>query len=168
MWTAGAPPLYAQQQVEQAIGPRHRRSVNFGHLATAAASAAAFFVRSERVTGKETATTSKHKVENSLSAGTPRRPVNSAKMEDNVARACDQQIALTRAFDAAREELGIGFGSLNVWKSELLGRILSRLAREGDWDPGTLARKAADSFLIETTHVAGANLDRTFHRWHAE
>ena len=96
------------------------------------------------------------------------RPVNSAEMEDNFAQTRRQQLALTRAFEIAREELGIGRGSLDVWKSELLGQILECLAHAGDWDPDTLARKAAASFLNESPPDVGPNSDCTFHQRNAE
>jgi hypothetical protein len=89
-------------------------------------------------------------------------------MEDNIAQVRDQQLALSRAFEAARQHLGIGCGSLDVWRSELLGRILSRLARDGNWDPGNLARMAAESFLSETTPDLRAKPDGHFYRRHAE
>lgn len=50
--------------------------------------------------------------------------VNSAAMEDNFDQTRHHQLALTRAFEIASEELVIGRGSLAVWKSERLGQIL--------------------------------------------
>jgi len=99
--------------------------------------------------------------------GTSTLLVNSGKMDNNLAQVRNQQLALSRAFEFARRELGIGCGSLEVWRSELLGRILSALAREEDWDPDTLARKAVDRFLSETTPDLRGNGDRTLLR-HAE
>jgi hypothetical protein len=96
------------------------------------------------------------------------RPVNSPEMDDNFAQTRREQLALTRAFETAREELGIGRGSLDVWKSELLGQILEGLAHAGDWDPDTLARKAAASFLNETTPDLGPHADCTIHQRNAE
>ena len=75
-------------------------------------------------------------------------------MEDDIAQTRHQQLALTRAFEIASEALGIGRGSLDVWKSERLGQILESLAREGDWDPSRrLATKAAATFRAQTTSL---------------
>jgi hypothetical protein len=87
--------------------------------------------------------------------------VNSAPMEDNFAQTRHQQLALTRAFEVASEELGIGRGSLDVWKNERLGQILDSLAREGDWDPSHLARKAVAAFRIQSAPDLPANADGT-------
>ena len=87
--------------------------------------------------------------------------VNSAAMEDNFDQTRHHQLALTRAFEIASEELGIGGGSLDVWKSERLGQILDCLAREGDWDPSHLARKAVASFRIQSAPDLPADADGT-------
>jgi hypothetical protein len=87
--------------------------------------------------------------------------VNSAAMEDNFDQTRHHQLALTRAFEIASEELGIGRGSLDVWKSERLGQILGCLAREGDWDPSRLARKAVAAFRIQSAPDLPANAGGT-------
>ena len=84
--------------------------------------------------------------------------MNSAAMEDNFAQTRHQQLALTRAFEIASGELGIGRGSLDVWKSERLGQILDSLAREGDWDPSLLATKAVATFRVQTMPLSTVDM----------
>ena len=81
-------------------------------------------------------------------------------MEDNLAQTRHQQLVLTRAFETASDELGIGPGSLDVWKSERLGQILDCLTRAGAWDADTLARQAVARFLSETMPALGSNPER--------
>jgi hypothetical protein len=69
-----------------------------------------------------------------------------------------QQIAVARAFEMACVELDIGQGSLDVWKSERLGRIMSRMAASADWNPDTLAQMAVAAFLSETNPTSPTRL----------
>jgi hypothetical protein len=87
--------------------------------------------------------------------------VNLGKLEDNLAQTRHQQLVLTRAFETASDELGIGPGSLDVWKSERLGQILDCLAHAGVWDADALAKKAVASFLSETMPALGPNPERS-------
>jgi hypothetical protein len=45
-------------------------------------------------------------------------------MDGTLAYAREQQLTLTRAYEAACTELSIGAGSLDVWKKERLAEIL--------------------------------------------
>jgi hypothetical protein len=67
----------------------------------------------------------------------------------NTAR--QQQVALSQAFELACRELGIGQGSLDVWKSERLTRRMSRIASGDDWDPQRLGRRAILTFEGEVS-----------------
>ena len=69
-----------------------------------------------------------------------------------------QQIAVARAFEMACLELDIGQGSLDVWKSEKLGQILSRIAASADWNPDLLAQRAVTAFLRETDSASPTRL----------
>ena len=55
--------------------------------------------------------------------------------------------------------MGIGPGSLDVWKSERLGQILDCLALEGDWNPGLLASEAVAAFRNQGAPALAANAD---------
>jgi hypothetical protein len=52
-------------------------------------------------------------------------------MDDTILFARNQQALLSHAFDKACKELGIGSGSLDVWKQERLSRILEECAASG-------------------------------------
>ena len=69
-------------------------------------------------------------------------------MDEAFAAMREHQLALTRAFEAACKELGIGAGSLDVWRKERLARILEAFAKE-DTDWFSLAGKAVATFLSE-------------------
>jgi hypothetical protein len=80
-------------------------------------------------------------------------------MEDDFAAAREQQLALTQAYEAACRELGIGAGSLDVWKKERLAEILEVLARTEFLDWASLAKKTVTTFLAEPSgSQTGANL----------
>ena len=72
-------------------------------------------------------------------------------MEEALAATREQQLALTRAFDAACTELGIGAGSMDVWRKERLAHILETfaIAEVADWH--NLAGKAVTTFLAEAS-----------------
>lgn len=55
----------------------------------------------------------------------------------------ERQRAITDAFEAASDELGIGMGSLEVWKRETLAQIILELANEGCSESGMLASAVA-------------------------
>jgi hypothetical protein len=63
----------------------------------------------------------------------------------------EQQLALTGAFEAACAELGVGSGSLDVWRKERIARLLEAFARTESWDSASLARKAVTAFLSEAS-----------------
>jgi hypothetical protein len=57
-----------------------------------------------------------------------------------------QQRAISRAFDGACDELGIGMLGLDVWKREQLAQLILRLAGKGEIDSATLQRWAVTQF----------------------
>jgi hypothetical protein len=71
-------------------------------------------------------------------------------MEETLAHARDQQLALTQAFEAACAALSIGPGSLDVWRKERLANILEGLSRADDWDWPSLTQKAIAALVSET------------------
>jgi hypothetical protein len=68
-------------------------------------------------------------------------------MEEVLAASREQQLTLTRAYEAACTELGIGPGSLDVWKKERLAEILETLARTESLDWASMASKTITAFL---------------------
>jgi hypothetical protein len=70
---------------------------------------------------------------------------------DEFAHAREQQLAVTRAFEAACKELGIGEGSMDVWRKERIARLLEAFAHTKGLDSAGLARKAVDAFLSEAS-----------------
>jgi hypothetical protein len=59
-----------------------------------------------------------------------------------------QQRAISRAFDGACEELGIGMLGLDVWKREQLAQlILCLVDDQGELDSDALQRRAVIKFL---------------------
>jgi hypothetical protein len=71
-----------------------------------------------------------------------------------------EQAAVTRAFEAACEELGIGLLGLDVWKRELVAALILRLANAGELDSSVLQRAAVTQFRDDnlnsfTNEVAG-------------
>jgi hypothetical protein len=80
------------------------------------------------------------------------------ELDAAVAEQRDQQRGLAEAYEAACVELGIGSGSLDVWKKERLSRIFEAIARPGDLDLHDIGRQAVDAFLAEVpAKRAGAN-----------
>ena len=73
----------------------------------------------------------------------------SAAMDTGYSRARKQQAVLARAFDAVCEELGIGLGSLDVWRRERVGELLATLADAEDFDWRILSAKVVDAFPRE-------------------
>ena len=61
----------------------------------------------------------------------------------------EQQLALSRAFEAACAELGVGPGSLDVCRKERLAKIIEVLSGAEDWDWASLARKAISAFSAQ-------------------
>jgi hypothetical protein len=57
-----------------------------------------------------------------------------------------RQVAIAAAFDGAAEELGIGMGSLDVWKRELLARIVVEFAPKYGADSDALQSLSAARF----------------------
>jgi hypothetical protein len=57
-----------------------------------------------------------------------------------------QQRAISRAFDGACDELGIGMLGLDVWKREQLAQLILRLAGKGEIDSAALQRRAVTQF----------------------
>jgi hypothetical protein len=57
-----------------------------------------------------------------------------------------QQRAISRAFDGACDQLGIGMLGLDVWKREQLAQLILRLAGIGEIDSATLQRRAVAQF----------------------
>jgi hypothetical protein len=79
-------------------------------------------------------------------------------MEDAFAAHREQQSAPTQAYEAACTELGLGTGSLDVWKKERLARIFEVLAGAGDLDWASVTRAAVSAFLSElAVSPAGSN-----------
>ena len=72
-------------------------------------------------------------------------------MEEALAATREQQVTLTRAFEAACRDLGIGAGSMDVWRKERIARILETLAITEDADWHSLAGKAVTAFLAEAS-----------------
>jgi hypothetical protein len=70
-------------------------------------------------------------------------------MEEALTATREQQVALTRAFEAACRDLGIGAGSMDVWRKERIARILETLATTEYADWYSLAGKAVTVFLAE-------------------
>jgi hypothetical protein len=67
-----------------------------------------------------------------------------------------KQTAVTRAFEAACDELGIGLFSLDVWKRERVADLILRLANAGELDSSVLQRTAVTQF-----RDAGGSLNET-------
>ena len=76
-------------------------------------------------------------------------PENSEGMDEDLSQVREQQVALTRAYEAACTELGIGAGSLDVWRKEKLAGILEALAGTECLDWASLARKTVAAFRAE-------------------
>ena len=72
-------------------------------------------------------------------------------MEEALTATREQQVALTRAFEAACRDLGIGAGSMDVWRKERIARILETLAIAEDADWHSLAGEAVTAFLAEAS-----------------
>jgi hypothetical protein len=70
-------------------------------------------------------------------------------MENPLGGHREQQLGLTRSYEAACTELGLGTGSLDVWKKERLARICEALAGAGDLDWASVTRAAVSAFLSE-------------------
>jgi hypothetical protein len=88
-------------------------------------------------------------------------------MEAALAATREQQLALTRAFEAACRELDIGAGSMDVWRKERLVRILETLASSVDADWVGLACKGVTAFLAEAS-VSEKNGDASSTRYGAD
>ena len=67
------------------------------------------------------------------------------------AQATGAAVLRTRAFEAACKELGIGEGSMDVWRKERIARLLEAFAHTKGLDSAGLARKAVDAFLSEAS-----------------
>lgn len=70
---------------------------------------------------------------------------------DEFAYAREHQLALTRAFEAACRELGIGEGSMDVWRKARIARLLEAFAHTKGLDSARLAREAVAAFLSEAS-----------------
>jgi hypothetical protein len=57
-----------------------------------------------------------------------------------------KQAAVTRAFEAACDELGIGLLGLDVWKRERVAYLILRLSNAGELDSSVLQRTAVTQF----------------------
>jgi hypothetical protein len=58
-----------------------------------------------------------------------------------------QQLAISRAFDGACDELGISMLGLDVWKREQLAQLILRLVDDqGELDSAALQRRAVIQF----------------------
>ena len=68
-----------------------------------------------------------------------------------------QQRAISRAFDGACDQLGIGMLGLDVWKREQLAQLILRLAGIGKIDSATLQRWA-----VTQLRIANAENSSTF------
>ena len=65
-----------------------------------------------------------------------------------IGQAKKQQRAISRAFDGACEELGIGMLGLDVWKREQLAQlILCLVDDQGELDADALQRRAVIQFM---------------------
>jgi hypothetical protein len=60
-----------------------------------------------------------------------------------------RQLLVSRAFEGACEQLGIGLGSLNVWRRERVAKIAAACAAGGDVRQETLQARIVDHYLRE-------------------
>jgi hypothetical protein len=65
---------------------------------------------------------------------------------DQIAQSKKQQQAISRAFEGACEELGIGLLSLDAWKREKLARLILSLVGKGEVDGAALQRLAVTEY----------------------
>jgi hypothetical protein len=70
-------------------------------------------------------------------------------MHDDISFMRHRQLIVTRAFEGACEQLGIGFGSLDVWMRERVSRIVEERAAASDVPLETLQAEVVDQFLQE-------------------
>jgi hypothetical protein len=71
--------------------------------------------------------------------------VNSMSM-DQIARSKKQQQAISRAFEGACEELGIGLLSLDAWKRERLAQLILSFVDKGEFDAAALQKHAVAQY----------------------
>ena len=77
---------------------------------------------------------------------TEKGPREDAVTTDQVAEAKKQQTAISRAFEGACEELGVGLSSLDVWRREQLAQLILQLVSEGELESTTLQMNAVSRF----------------------
>ena len=65
---------------------------------------------------------------------------------DQFGQAKKQQRAISRAFEGACEELGLGLGSLDVWKREQLAQLILQRVGKDEFDSDALQRCAVSQF----------------------
>ena len=68
-------------------------------------------------------------------------------MDEDFAVIRNRQLIVTRAFEGACEKLGIGLGSLDVWRRELVTQIVQDCAAAGDVPLETLQARIVSEFL---------------------
>ena len=77
----------------------------------------------------------------------PQRRESTLVSAYQISRTKKQQRAISRAFDGACDELGIGMLGLDVWKREQLAQLILRLVDDqGELDSAALQRRAVIQF----------------------
>ena len=79
--------------------------------------------------------------------GTPKLYQRLLGMDEDFALIRNRQLNVTRAFEGACEKLGIGLGSLDVWRRELVTQIAQDCAAAGDVPLETLQARIVSEFL---------------------
>ena len=67
-------------------------------------------------------------------------------MKEDIAFIRNRQRIVTRAFEGACEKLGIGLGSLDVWRRERVSQIAEECAAAGDMPLETLQARIVSGF----------------------
>ena len=65
---------------------------------------------------------------------------------DQITQSKKQQQAISRAFEGACKELGIGLLSLDAWKRERLAQLILSFAEKGVFDAAALQRDAVTQY----------------------
>jgi hypothetical protein len=76
-------------------------------------------------------------------------------MDEEIASIRNRQLIVRRAFEGACQHLGIGLGSLDVWRRERVAQIVEHCAAAGDVPLETLQPEIVDQFLQEFASKAG-------------
>ena len=65
---------------------------------------------------------------------------------DQITQSKKQQQAISRAFEGACKELGIGLLSLDAWKRERLAQLILSFAEKGVFDAAALQKDAVTQY----------------------